>query len=265
MGRYVTIPTAVRFLKRFGRTELLQALLDPGEELWQISRLWWFGWSPQFFGFTCVVERQLDLTSVTVRLRGTCTLSGYWFLVVCRVLAFSGDEVEVIRLGDQLLRWCAREACGLGFAVVGQTSSVFSCRECCLCLVGEIVVGAIVDVSGATASSGRVANCCCWWMAGGNLSLFFFLLVVLPLKGKASSFKQAVDRAMFPEPRRFCLIVAVDRQSSGCRHALLELHFSFSESLTCRQVQPGCRQAQPILEISTYLDSFLDRNYTQLF
>ncbi|MQL82192.1 hypothetical protein Taro_014666 [Colocasia esculenta] len=25
--------------------------------------LWWFGWSPQFFGFTCVVERQLDLTS----------------------------------------------------------------------------------------------------------------------------------------------------------------------------------------------------------
>ncbi|MQL84902.1 hypothetical protein Taro_017420 [Colocasia esculenta] len=64
---------------------------------------------------------------------------------------------------------------------------------CCLYLVGTIVAGAIVDVSGATASSGRVSNCCCWWTASGNLSLFFFLLVVLPLKGKASSFKQGVN------------------------------------------------------------------------
>ncbi|MQL87608.1 hypothetical protein Taro_020149 [Colocasia esculenta] len=34
-------------------------------------RLWWFGWTPQFFGFTCVVELQLDLSSVTARLRGS--------------------------------------------------------------------------------------------------------------------------------------------------------------------------------------------------
>ncbi|MQM02169.1 hypothetical protein Taro_034933 [Colocasia esculenta] len=86
--------------------------------------LWWFGWSPQFFGFTCVVELQLDLTSMTARLRvlpvemlhgvgtvvvviseqrltscgltGTCTLCGYWFLIVRCVLAFSGGEVEVV-------------------------------------------------------------------------------------------------------------------------------------------------------------------------
>ncbi|MQL82730.1 hypothetical protein Taro_015208, partial [Colocasia esculenta] len=38
--------------------------------LWDSDLLWWFGWSPQFFGFTCVVELQLDLSSVTARLRG---------------------------------------------------------------------------------------------------------------------------------------------------------------------------------------------------
>ncbi|MQL91283.1 hypothetical protein Taro_023899 [Colocasia esculenta] len=91
--------------------------------------LWWFGWSAQFFGFTCVVERQLEITFVTARLRvvvlsievchgvGTVVIV-WWYLVVV------GGEVEVMRLGDQLLRWCACEACGLGFTDIGQTCSV---------------------------------------------------------------------------------------------------------------------------------------------
>ncbi|MQM07702.1 hypothetical protein Taro_040544 [Colocasia esculenta] len=142
---------------------------------WDSDLLWWFGWSPQFFGFTCVVEQQLDLTSVTAKLRGwpnraftssarpgeellrAIQRSGVvfdalstrgcreeWgklramhglrvlsegFRVVCMEdpemfpgLGFSPekatDPAVVIRsrqadpLGDQLLRWCACEACG---------------------------------------------------------------------------------------------------------------------------------------------------------
>ncbi|MQM15663.1 hypothetical protein Taro_048615 [Colocasia esculenta] len=51
------------------------------------------------------------------------------FVVLWWYLVEVGGEVElcsleVMRLGDQLLRWCACEAYGLGFAVVGQTSNV---------------------------------------------------------------------------------------------------------------------------------------------
>ncbi|MQL96368.1 hypothetical protein Taro_029046 [Colocasia esculenta] len=79
-----------------------------------------------------VVERQLDLTSVIARLRG-CNVCWLWFYPSSGIVVFVfqwwylvvvGGEVEVLRLGDQLLRWCAREAYGLGFTVFGQTSSV---------------------------------------------------------------------------------------------------------------------------------------------
>ncbi|MQL98689.1 hypothetical protein Taro_031403 [Colocasia esculenta] len=103
---------------------------------WDSDLLWWFGWSPQFFGFTCVVERQLDPTSVTARLRvvvlcvevchgvGTvvivvserrltafgligCGVPSWWHSCVCVpwwYLVMLGGEVEVMHLGDQLLR-----------------------------------------------------------------------------------------------------------------------------------------------------------------
>ncbi|MQL68722.1 hypothetical protein Taro_001022 [Colocasia esculenta] len=99
---------------------------------WDSDLLWWFGWSPQFFGFTYVVELQLDLSSVTLLLRlvsgdslvvvcpsggtivfvfhwwylvvvGTCTLCGYWFVVVPCVPVCLGGEVEVVRAGEALL------------------------------------------------------------------------------------------------------------------------------------------------------------------
>ncbi|MQM09817.1 hypothetical protein Taro_042692 [Colocasia esculenta] len=85
---------------------------------WDSDLLWWFGWSPQFFGFTYVVELQLDFTSVTARLRVVVLLAD-----VCHgvgtVVVEVGGEVEVMCLGDQLLlRWCACETCGLGFMVI---------------------------------------------------------------------------------------------------------------------------------------------------
>ncbi|MQM17912.1 hypothetical protein Taro_050893 [Colocasia esculenta] len=54
-----------------------------------------------------------------------------------------------------------------------------------------------------------------------------------------------VDRAMFPEPRRFCLTVVVDSHLLGCRQALAEPHFCFWENSTYRQQASACRQALP--------------------
>ncbi|MQM11805.1 hypothetical protein Taro_044716 [Colocasia esculenta] len=67
---------------------------------WYNDLLWWFGWSPQFFGFTCVVEPQLDLTSMTARLR----VSGDSLIVVCLVVVCprGGTVVFVFRGGRVL-------------------------------------------------------------------------------------------------------------------------------------------------------------------
>ncbi|MQL94008.1 hypothetical protein Taro_026657 [Colocasia esculenta] len=69
-------PVCARGLSRYsGTDEVLLSSWTPslsGRVVVRLRerRLWWFGWSPQFFGLTYVVELQLDLTSVTARLRG---------------------------------------------------------------------------------------------------------------------------------------------------------------------------------------------------
>ncbi|MQL99480.1 hypothetical protein Taro_032206, partial [Colocasia esculenta] len=125
-GRYVKIPIAVRFAFRRGVRRALDARMSRGvgkrpathglrvlrvdpEMVPRLgfspekatdpavaTRLWWFGWSPQFFGFTCVVERQLDLTSVTARLR----VSGDSLVVVRSVVVCprGGTVVFVFRV-----------------------------------------------------------------------------------------------------------------------------------------------------------------------
>ncbi|MQM02846.1 hypothetical protein Taro_035614 [Colocasia esculenta] len=76
-------------------------------------RLWWFGWTPQFFGFTCVVELQLDLSSMTARLRVVVSP-----VVVCHgvgtVVVVVGVEVELCSVG---VVWLTSEASSLGNAL----------------------------------------------------------------------------------------------------------------------------------------------------
>ncbi|MQL94285.1 hypothetical protein Taro_026939 [Colocasia esculenta] len=76
-------------------------------ESWCVTcRLWRFGWFPQFFGFTCVVERQLDLTSVTRVLvvvlpvevcHGVDTVDVvWWYLVVVGLLHLVNQKATQI-------------------------------------------------------------------------------------------------------------------------------------------------------------------------
>ncbi|MQL76850.1 hypothetical protein Taro_009242 [Colocasia esculenta] len=79
LSRYSGI---VRVLSSFWTPSLLRRVVIRLRERRQGQRLvWWFGWPPQFlFG---LVERQLDLSSVAARLRGTVPEPeiGLWMLL----------------------------------------------------------------------------------------------------------------------------------------------------------------------------------------
>ncbi|MQL77511.1 hypothetical protein Taro_009936 [Colocasia esculenta] len=82
---------------------------------WDSDLLWWFGWSPQFFGFTSIVELQLDLSSVTARLR-VVVLPVEDCHGVGIVLVEVSVEVELCSVG---VVWLASEARSLGNALPG--------------------------------------------------------------------------------------------------------------------------------------------------
>ncbi|MQM14910.1 hypothetical protein Taro_047847 [Colocasia esculenta] len=129
-GKVRRDPNRCAIFKHAGRTELSQALLDQGRSC--CGSVGQFGISAEFSSrfrredvarsggnaapcMDCAFFVKLDLTSVTARLRGGGTVVfvfQWWYLVVV------GGEVEILCLGDQLLRWCAYEACGLGFTVI---------------------------------------------------------------------------------------------------------------------------------------------------